>query len=150
MRSGWSALVLVALIVTSASLAQTNAGHGLLRDIGLFQTPSSYTELAFIDPQALPTQLQAEKASINVSFGIHNVSDSPRTYRWSIELVRSGQSHLEDAGDVNTAAQGRAVVDRTVTTSCAGGRLQVVARLASPAESIDFWVTCVPRSRSAQ
>jgi hypothetical protein len=150
MMNKWSVLVLAALVVASAGLAQTSAGHGLLRDIGLSQTPASYTELAFTDPQALPTQLGSEHAAINMSFGIHNVSDSSRTYRWSIELVRSGRSSLKAAGVVSTPAYGRATVDKTVTTSCAGGRLEVVADLASPAESIDLWLTCAPRSGSTR
>jgi hypothetical protein len=138
------------LVVASAGLAQTSAGHGLLRDIGLTQTPVSYTELAFTEPQGLPTQLRSEHGAINMSFGIRNVSDSSRTYRWSIKLVRSGHSSLKAAGDVSTPAHGSAAVHRTIKTSCAGGRLEVVAALASPAESIDLWLTCTPRSRSTR
>jgi len=140
--------VLLALVVVSAGVAQTSAGHGLLKDVGLFQAPPSYTELAFTNPQSLPTQLSSEQASIPVSFGIHNVSGSSHTYRWSIELVRSGRSQLKAAGVVSAPAQGRATVDRTVAMPCVGGQLQVVARLASPAESIDLWVACAPSGRS--
>lgn len=148
--SRWSALVLLALVVVSAGIAQTSTGHGLLREVGLSQASPGYTELAFTDPQALPTQLGSEHASIPVSFGIHNVSDSSRTYSWSIETVRSGRSHPVAAGVVRTPAQGRAAVDRTVALSCAGGRLQIVIRLAALAEPIDFWVTCAPGRRSAR
>jgi hypothetical protein len=148
--SRWSALVLLALVVVSAGIAQTGTGHGLLRDVGLYQVPPSYTELAFTDPQALPLQFGSGHVSIPVSFGIHNVSDSSRTYNWSIALVSSGRSRPAAAGVVHTPAQGRATVDRTVETSCAGGRLQVVIRLASPAQSIDFWGTCTPGSRSVR
>lgn len=148
MRNWWSVLALLALVVTSAGLAQTSAGHGLLEDVGLSRAPAGYTELAFTSPRTLPTQLRSQNAAIAVSFGIHNASGSPRTYRWSIELVRSGHSHLQAAGVASTPAQGRATVTRVVTASCMGGRLQVVARLVSVAESIDFWVTCVPRGGS--
>ena len=148
--SRWNALVLLALVVVSAGIAQTNTGHGLLRDVGLSQASPSYTELAFTDPQALPVQLRSVHASIPVSFGIHNVSDSSRTYSWSIALVRSGRSRPVAAGVARTPAQGRAAVDRTVAISCTGGRLQIVIRLAASAESIDFWVACAPGGRSVR
>jgi hypothetical protein len=143
-----SGLVLLALVVVSAGLAQTSPGHDLLRYVGLSQAPASYTELAFTNPRALPSQLESERASVTVSFGIHNVSDSSRTYRWLIDLVGSGRSQTKAAGVVSTPAQGRVTIDRTVAVSCTGGRLQVIARLASPAQSIDFWLVCAARGGS--
>jgi hypothetical protein len=147
-RGRWRAIVLVDLVVLSVGLLQTSPGHALLRDTGLFEVPTSYTELAFTTPAGLPDQLASEHASIEVSFGIHNVSASARTYRWSIALVRSDKSQVKASGVVNAPAHGHATVGRTVATVCAGGRLQVVVRLASPAESIDFWATCLGHTRS--
>ena len=147
--SNWYGLLaLLALVVAGATLAQVTAGS-LLRDVGLSQSPPSDTELAFSHPQALPTALRSVHGAIAVSFDIRNVSDASRTYRWRIELVRSRQRRTVAAGVVSTPSQGGARVDKTVATSCAGGRLQVVARLTSPAESIDFWVACAPGSRRA-
>lgn len=147
-RGWWSAFALVGLLAASAVVAQTASGQGLLRDMGLSQAPS-FTELAFSHPQNLPTRLRSEHASINVSFGIHNVSDSSRTYSWSIATLSSGQNHPKAAGVVRLPAQGNATVDKSLRLSCVQGRLQVVVRLASPAESIDFWVACPSHSRSA-
>ena len=142
--------MLMALVMLSAGFAQTRQGHALLQGVGLYEAPTSYSELAFTAPGNLPRQLKSEHAPIGVSFGIHNVSGSSRTYRWSIVLARSGQSHVKASGVVSVPAQGRVTVARTVAMACAGGRLQVVVRLASPAESIDFWATCPAQSRRAR
>ena len=138
-----------ALVVACAGLAQTGTGHAVLREAGLLQAQPDYTALAFTYPQSLPRQLRSEHASIDVSFGIHNITGSPRTYRWSIMLVRSGRTQLNFAGVLRIPDKGSSTVDRNIETSCVGGRLQVVVRLASPAESIDFWTACRPQARSA-
>lgn len=147
-RGWWSAFALVGLVVASAGVAQTSSGQGLLRDMGLSQAPPSFTELAFTRPRSLPTRLSSEHASISVSFGIHNVSGSSRTYRWSITTLPSGQNHPKAAGVVRLPAQGDATVDKSLPLSCVQKRLQIVVRLTSPAESIDFWVACPSHSRS--
>lgn len=150
MRRWWGALVLAALIVLSAGLAQTGQGHALLQDAGLYEAPASYTELAFTAPRNLPSQLRSDRAPIGVSFRIHNVSMTSRTYSWSIALARSGRSHVGVSGVVTVPGQGWATVARTVTITCVGGRVQVVVRLAGPAESIDFWATCPAQTRRAR
>ena len=142
-RKGWSVIVLLALVVC-VGFAQTSVGHALLQDLGLFEAQTPITELAFSNPQDLPSELTSDHPSINVSFRIHNVSLSPRTYQWSIVLVRSGQSYLAATGAQSIPPSGDATVNKTVVTTCAGGRLQVRAQLAAPAESIDFWVSCPP------
>ena len=143
--SGWrSALALLALVVVAAGLSQTGQGHSLLRDVGLYKDPASYAELAFADPSKLPGQLPSKRAPIRVAFRVHNVSGASRGYRWSIALVHSGKSSQATSGVVQLPAQGDVMVAKTATATCTGGRLQVVVRLADPAESIDFWVTCPP------
>jgi hypothetical protein len=132
----------MAFVVLTAGLAQTGEGHAALQDLGLFQTPTSYTELAFTTPRDLPAQMQADHAPIKVSFGIHNVSGSSQDYHWSITLVQSAQRRVSASGVTSAQAQGRVTVARTVDASCSNGRLQVVVGLAAPAESINFWVTC--------
>lgn len=142
MRGRRGALGLTALVVLVVGLSQTSKGHALLQDTGLYQVPTSYTELSFTTPNSLPVSFEAERTSIDVSFLIHNVSGSRRTYDWSIVLVRSGQSHLETSGAADAPEQGYVKITRTVTMACVGGQLQVVVRLANPAESIDYWATC--------
>ena len=150
MKKWWGGLVVLALVLLGASLAQTGTGHALLQDTGLYEAPPSFTELAFTAPANLPAQLKSAHAPIGVSFSIHNVSGASRTYDWSIALVRSSQSHVKASGVATVPPQGRATVAKTVAMSCVGGRLQIVVRLASPAESIDFWVTCPLQTRSVQ
>ena len=150
MRRWWGILIVTALVVLGASLAQTGPGHHLLQAAGLYEAPPSYTELAFTAPGNLPAKLNSEHTPIEVSFSIHNVSGASRTYGWSIALIHSGRSHVGASGVATVAAQGRATVAQTVAMSCAGGRLQIVVRLANPAESIDYWATCLLQTRSVQ
>jgi hypothetical protein len=116
----------------------------LLRDAGLYETPATYTELAFSQSAALPSTLAEPSGNVKVSFGIHNVSDAAHSYQWSIAVVHSGKSQVKATGTVPLPAQGRISLARSVAAACASGRTQVVVRLAAPAESINFWVTCVP------
>lgn len=144
MRNRWPLLLLAAAVMACAGLAQTRPGHALLGTAGLYQKPAAYTELAFTRPDALPSTLTKAKPSVKVSFGIHNVSDSARSYHWSIALVRSGASGVKASGTALTSAQGRTVITKSVVAACVGGRVQVVVRLASPKQSIGFWMTCPP------
>ena len=144
MRSRWYLLLLIAAVMACASLAQTRQGHTLLGAAGLYEEPATYTELAFSTPDELPNTLPKSNASVKVSFGIHNVSGSVRSYNWSIALVRSGVSQVKASGAALTAAQGRTTITKSVMAACDGGRVQVVVHLASPAESISFWMTCPP------
>ncbi len=142
MRGHWQLILLAAAILVCLGLAQTQQGHVVLRDAGLYETPVNYTELTFSTPGELPSALAKPDTSVPVAFGIHNISSASRSYHWSILLVRTGKSQVKSTGTVLTAAQGRTAVTRSVVTMCTAGRVQVVVQLASPAESISFWVTC--------
>jgi hypothetical protein len=142
MRSRWYLLLFAVFALACVSLAQTPQGHRLLGAVGIYEEPAAYSELAFTTPGALPNTLPTLSASVTVSFGIHNVSSASRSYDWSISLVHSGVSKVKASGTVSTSAQGRAAVTRSVVPACTGGQVQVVVRLASPAESISFWMTC--------
>jgi hypothetical protein len=141
--------LLVAVVLICVSLAQTQQGHVVLGDVGLYKTVS-YTELAFSDPGTLPGTLEKPHEDLDVSFGIHNVSTDARSYHWSIVLVHGTYGQVKASGNVLTAAQGRATVSKSVAASCTGGRLQVVVRLASPSESISFRMTCPPAASKKQ
>ena len=142
MKGRWHLFLLAAIVLTVVGMAQTQQGHAVLADIGLYKTPAPYTELAFSEPGALPSALAKPSGTVNVSFSIHNVSDDPRSYQWSVVLVHAGESKVKASGSVLTPAQGRTVVTRSLAATCTGSPLQVVARLASPAQSISFWMTC--------
>lgn len=150
MRGVWRSVAFLLLVLLCVGLAQTSKGHGVLRDVGLFQVPPSYTELAFTDPRGLPLELSSKQAPIHVSFNMHNVSGSSRAYHWSITMMRSGKSHLKASGVTPTTANGSATVARTVSMPCVGGRLQVVVRVAESTEPIDFWVACQTPSGGAK
>lgn len=140
----WYLLLPVAIVLACAGLAQTQPGHAALRAAGLYEEPATYAELAFSTPSALPSMLTKSGASVKVSFGIHNVSADARSYKWSIVLVRAGVSQVKVSGAALTPPQGRTTITRSVVAACADGRVRVVVRLASPAESISFWMTCPP------
>jgi hypothetical protein len=150
MRSSWQLLLLVAGVLVCAGLAQTQPGHTLLRDTGLYETPATYTELTFSAPGDLPSAVALPNASITVAFGIHNVSGDSRDYHWSIVLVHSDKSQVKASGTVPTPAHGRSAVTKSVAAACTSGRVQVVVQLANPAESINFWVTCPSASAKKQ
>ncbi len=140
---GLTALAVTAgLVVAAVGLAQTSPGHSLLREVGLYAEPATYTALAFTNPQSLPSHLSAAPAQVAVSFAVSNVSPDPHSYSWSIVLKAAGQTSRVAAGEVGVPAHGHATVTRTVTASCPGGQAVMTVRLAAPAESIDFQAAC--------
>jgi hypothetical protein len=142
---GLTALAVAAgLVVAVVGLAQTSPGHSLLREVGLYAEPATYTALAFTNPQSLPSHLSAAPAQVAVSFAISNVSPDPHSYSWSIVLEAAGQTSRVAAGEVGVPAHGHATVTRTVTASCPAGQAVMAVRLAAPAESIDFRAACSP------
>ena len=145
-----SLVLVVALLLLCVGLAQTSQGHVLLGDAGLYEPPASYTELTFTTPGDLPSTLPSSNSPIDVSFNIHNVSGAARSYQWSVVLTKTSQSHVKASGTVTAPAQGRVTVAKSVAMACVGGRLQVLVRLASPAESVDFWVTCPASAKSSK
>lgn len=147
MKSRAHLLLIAMTCAVCVGLAQTAQGHRLLGAAGIYEEPATYTELAFSMPGALPNTLPTSTASVRVSFGIQNVSSSPRSYSWSIVLMRSGVSKVNATGTVVTAAQGRATVTKSIVPGCTNGRVQVVVRLLSPNQSISFWLTC-PSART--
>ena len=142
---GLTALAVAAgLVVAVVGLAQTSPGHSLLREVGLYAEPATYTALAFTNPQSLPSHLSAAPAQVAVSFAVSNVSPDPHSYSWSIVLEAAGQTSRVAAGKVGVPAHGHATVTRTVTASCPGGQAVMAVRIAAPAESIDFRAACSP------
>jgi hypothetical protein len=142
------AIALVAAVALAAGIAQTSFGHEALRKAGLLGEPTSYTSLAFVDPRlSVIESLSATQVPVSVSFEIHNATTAPRYYQWSVLLVQSGRTHSMAAGGVHVASGRGAVITRSVNISCRRGRVRVIVKLASPAESIDAWMACYsPRS----
>jgi hypothetical protein len=142
----WRGLVaLVAVATLAAGVAQTGAGHALLRRTGLFEEPTSYTSLAFQNSQPPPAQLPARRASVKVPFVIRNASDTAHTYQWSLLLVQGRHTRRVAAGSVGVAARRQVVIARSAKIFCARGQVEIVVSLAHPAEYIDAHVTCSSR-----
>jgi hypothetical protein len=132
-------LVGVAALVT---VAQTSPGHSLLRLTGLVQSPAAYSALYFTDPGGLPARLPAGHVTLNLSFAVHNASASANSYRWTVQLVRGTKAHLAASGTTAIPADGTKAENPVVSTVCPSGVLEVVVRLAAPAESIHFRASC--------
>jgi hypothetical protein len=134
------------ILVTAASLAQTPAGHTVLRQAGLDTTTPSYTALSFAQPQSLPARLPAPRTSLRVPFTIHNDSSGTRSYQWSLTASRIGKAGGLTARSVSgtsTLAPGATVtMDPALPLVCHGGQIRITIRLASPAEFIDFLSRC--------
>ena len=134
------------MLVTAASLAQTPAGHTVLRQVGLERTPPSYTALSFAHPQSLPMKLSASHISVHAPFAIHNDSSETRSYQWSLRASRIGNGGGLTARPVSgtsTLAPGATVtMDPALPLICHGGQIRITIRLTSPAESIDFLSRC--------
>lgn len=150
MRARWQLLLLVAAVLICVGGAQTQQGHVLLGDVGLYETPATYTELAFSQPGNLPENLTKANSNISVSFSIHNVSSGFRSYQWSILLVRAGKSQVKANGTLESPGQGETEITRSVAVACPSGRAELVVQLANPAESVSFWMTCPPAAVKAK
>jgi hypothetical protein len=138
-------LALAAVALITAGIAQSGAGQALLRQAGVIAPPVGYTELAFAQLQALPPRAVSQ-AEFNISFVIHNATTVTHDYQWSLWLINNGNSHYMGKGNTRLMPGRAATVTHAVTMACSAGRVRIVVRLASPAESIDFWSKCLPRS----
>jgi hypothetical protein len=143
MAKGWRALALVVVVAFAVEMAQTSLGHALLQKAGLVKAPS-YTALSFVQPQLLPTQLPARNSSVRVSFAIRNATASPHAYNWQVHLMRGKNSTSIASAQILVPSGGSSIVANTIRTSCVGGRIDFVIKLAVPEESINFWSACWP------
>jgi hypothetical protein len=129
----------LAVLVT---LAQTPAGRSVLRLTGLEQPPTAYSALYFTDPSGLPTTLPSGHVALNVSFTVHNASQHANGYRWTVQLVQGKKTQSAASGTLTIPAGGTQAENRPVAALCPSGVLEVVVRLAAPAESIHFTAAC--------
>jgi hypothetical protein len=141
---------MVAVAALAAGLAQTSAGHSVLRQAGLYEEPASYTSLAFADPQSLPAYLSPVPTQVSVPFVVTNTSERPRSYHWSIALERAGRTEDLAAGEVQVQAEDSATVTTTVGAECAEGQARMTVQIGAPAESVDFWLACGPQGAKGQ
>ena len=147
MAGRWGLVALVAAAAAAATFAQSSSGREALRSTGLLEKPTSYTSLAFQNPRFLVEQLASKRASVGVSFVIHNVGGISREYQWSVLLVENGHARRVAIGDAQVVPGRSTAITRSEEIACVGKRVQVVVKLATPPEVIDAWIAC-PSSRS--
>jgi hypothetical protein len=147
MTPWWGLVTLAAIAAVAATVAQSAVGHEVLRRVGLLERPAAYTSLGFQNPRFLVEKLASKRANVGISFVIHNAGSDSRKYQWSVLLVEKGHARRVAVGDARVIPGHSVAVTRSEEISCVGGRVQVVVRLASPAEVIDSWIAC-PSSRS--
>ena len=140
-------LGLIAGVVVVAGLAQSPPGHSLMRLTGLTKAPVAYAALYFTDPGGLPSTVPSGHVQLSVSFAVHNAAQSAGSYKWTIQLVHGARTAATTSGTTSVAGGGTKAESRTMTTLCQSGTLEVIVRLAVPAESvpaesIHFRATC--------
>jgi hypothetical protein len=135
-------LGLLAGVLALVTVAQTPPGHSFLRLTGLVQPKAAYSALYFSDPGGLPATRPAGHVALNVPFSIHNASRSATSYRWTVQIVRGKKTRSAARGASEIAAGDTRAEDPMVTAQCPSGVLEVVVRLATPAESIHFRAVC--------
>jgi hypothetical protein len=133
--------VLAGLVVVVV-LAQTPPGHTLMRLTGLTKAPAAYTALYFPDPGGLPSTVPSGHVQLNVSFAIHNATQSADSYKWTVQFLHGSKTAATDTGTTSVPSGGTKAETRSVNTLCQSGTLEVTVRLAAPAESIHFKATC--------
>jgi hypothetical protein len=135
-------LTLLGVLALLVGVAQTPPGHSVLRDTGLVGSPPVYTSLYFTDPGGLPSTVPSGHVALTVSFSVHNASSSPNSYQWTIQVVRGNQQTPAASGTLTVPPGGTRPENSDLAAFCPSGDLQVVVRLAAPAESIDFRAAC--------
>jgi hypothetical protein len=137
-----STLSLVGVLVVIVALAQTSPGQSLMRLTGLAKAPAAYTALSFTDTDGLPTTVPEGHVGLDVSFTIHNATQSADTYRWAVRLVHGSKSQAGTHGTVTVDAGGTKGENTPVSTVCDSGTLEVIVTLTAPSESIHFRAAC--------
>lgn len=135
-------LTLLGVLALLAGLAQTPPGYAVLRDTGLVGSPPSYTALSFTDPGALPSTVPSGHVALTVPFSVHNASSSSNSYQWTVQVVQGSQRAQAASGTLTVPPGGTRPQSPQIEALCPSGDLQVVVRLAAPAESIDFRAAC--------
>jgi len=145
----WSVVAVGGLALAGVGFAQTGPGHSVLRSAGLVAPQPAYTALAFAHPQQLLTQLFSTEALLETSFVIQNLSPGSRAYAWHMVEVHDGRRLQVASGRTKVGGGRAATISKTVLTSCASGRLEVVVSLTTPSESIAYSMMCPAGNVSA-
>lgn len=141
--SAWPALAaFIAILLLGVGVSQMGVGQAVLKNAGLVGSPGTYTSLAFLKPQSLPTQIGRKGTRVNVAFVIRNATTTSRDYQWSLLLLQGEHNRRVSAGEIRVQSGREASVNKTVKIFCQKGQVRITVSLARPAEHIDAWMTC--------
>ena len=116
--------MLVILVLLCAGVAQTSPGHSVLVGLGVTATPPSYTELSFTNAGSLQESVAAVEAPITVSFSIHNVSGSAKSYQWSAVALQRRRERGVALRWCHRGTPGAASFIENVQVTCPSGRIR--------------------------
>ena len=112
---------------------QSSVGHALLRASGVSRPNSTFVELYFTRPQALPSSVPAS-GRVEVSFVVGNVAVGTRTFVWQVSQTKGG-GHLRLAsGQASVGANQTLAIARTPTCPLLDGP-RTAARLDTASTS---------------
>lgn len=134
-----AAAALLGLVAAAVVWAQTSSGRAFLRRAHISEPATGYVQLYFHGPRSLPDYVVSARAHQHVSFVLVNDEQGPRTLRWTVSTqgyppAAQGEAHL-------TAGQS-SVVHRTIAVRCTRHRVYEMVHLASPDQSIGYWISC--------
>ncbi len=112
---------------------QSSVGHTLLRASGVSRPNSTFVELYFTRPQALPSSVPAS-GRVEVSFVVGNVAAGTRTFAWQVSQTKGG-GHLRLAsGQASVGANQTLAIARNLTRPLLDGP-RTAARLDTASTS---------------
>jgi hypothetical protein len=135
-----TASVLLVLIASATTFAQSGTGQRALADLGVGSAPNRYTELAFASPARLPNSVHRTPRRMHTAFTITNRERAARTYHWEIAAT-DVHTRVLSAGAAYLAQGHRVYLDPVTRVGCSG-RTRITVRLSS-GQHIGYWAGCI-------
>lgn len=139
-RSTVSVLAVAAVALAGLGLAQTDSGRSALGDWGISSPAEPYTEIAFANPDTLPTR--PERGAVTVPVWLHNAEGGTRTYRWTATTRQEGAAAAATSGRVMLADGASTIVRTRIPVRCSGVRTRIDVSLGGAHRTIGFWLAC--------
>jgi hypothetical protein len=132
-------ITLLGLIAAAVVWAQGSAGRSLLRRAHISEPPTGYVQLYFHAPRSLPDYVVSARAHQHISFVLTNDEQRSTTLHWTISTQGSAPAAR---GQIHLAPGHQQVIRRTITVRCNRRRVYEKVQLASPSQSIGYWIAC--------
>lgn len=130
---------LLGAIAAAVVWAQSSSGRAFLRRTHISQPPTGYVQLYFHSPRSLPDYVVSGRAHQRVSFVLVNDEQGSRTLHWTVSTAGDPPAAR---GETRLAAGHSTLIRRAITVRCTGHRVYETVHLASPDESIGYWLSC--------